>query len=515
LTGSGYTNAIVEDNPGHSVGLIVQQNTSVGICSWYPNPEDKSVVVAFDHPASTAVLSGPNAALQSKALILAPGTQGEVMLTHYFLAGHDRTGADAIEAVRSLNADADLKKSIAEWHDWFAGVPAAYDLSRIKDPRGRLLMEGALVVLKTNQSRDGGFFAHATYYREGYVRDAAMAVRGLLATGHTEEAKQWLLWCDKKFSIDHHFGDAMSCSVSLDDKSGVGDRGDLRVEEPGWILLCARDYYAKTHDLAFLKSINRTLCYSAEVQLQEAQANGEKLSFNGDETEICTAIDVTSTGSSEHNTDARQWSLSSVAMAIASLDFFIDYLKATDINPTSYRNSLTNTTTNLVEEKGRLIAAMDRDFWRTDVPEIPGGFHDFFRAKTDGSWPKARLVNFTLMPVFFGTDYPRDEKSKDVAAMAQYFDAKSGFLPLVPGAGTGMEGHDLGYLLWDLVEMGDARKDAVYSALVNGKTPDAWGAFSEAYDSQGQPNGHDLRSLETGINVSAIAKYWGLGGSEK
>jgi hypothetical protein len=39
---------------------------------------------------------------------------------------------------------------------------------------------------------------------------------------------------------------------------------------------------------------------------------------------------------------------------------------------------------------------------------------------------------------------------------------------------------------------------------------DCWGSFNEAYNADGARNDHDLRSLETGINVSAIAKYWGL-----
>jgi hypothetical protein len=119
-------------------------------------------------------------------------------------------------------------------------------------------------------------------------------------------------------------------------------------------------------------------------------------------------------------------------------------------------------------------------------------------------------VNFTLMPVFLGTPYPEEEKVKDVAAMATFFNPRTGFLPLVPSADNGMEGHDLGYLLWDLVETGDWRKNEVYNALVNGPTVGCWGAFSEAYDGEGHANDHDLRSLETGVNVSALAKYWGL-----
>ena len=36
-------------------------------------------------------------------------------------------------------------------------------------------------------------------------------------------------------------------------------------------------------------------------------------------------------------------------------------------------------------------------------------------------------------------------------------------------------------------------------------------SFNEAYDDKGRPNGNDLRSLETGVNLTALAKYWGLG----
>jgi hypothetical protein len=119
------------------------------------------------------------------------------------------------------------------------------------------------------------------------------------------------------------------------------------------------------------------------------------------------------------------------------------------------------------------------------------------------------------MPVFDGTPYSAEEKKKDVEAIAYYFNPTTGFLQLVPGADTGFDGHDLGYLLWGLVEIDDPRKEEVYKALVNGPTADCWGSFNEAYDTTGHPNGHDLRSLETGVNISAIAKYWDLGPESK
>jgi hypothetical protein len=198
-------------------------------------------------------------------------------------------------------------------------------------------------------------------------------------------------------------------------------------------------------------------------------------------------------------------------MAAAALDFYIDYVKLSGGDPASYHNAQDNTTSDLHVRLKNLVAAMDRDFWRTDVPAAPGGFHDFFRLKSDGSLPKARLTNFTLMPVFLGTPYPATEKAADVNVIATLFDQKHGFLPLVPGTGGGMEGHDLGYLLGDLVKMGDPRKEQVYRALGDGPTVDCWGAFCEAYDRNGNPNSHDLRSLETGTNVTALAMYWGLG----
>jgi hypothetical protein len=511
-TDGGYTHALVADSASHPVGFTIQADTSIGVPFGGNNSVNKSVVIAFCDPAGVASVDGQGATVQTRPMQLAPHAQDEVTLTHYFRASGAMTDSQAVDAIRALDSHANLRKSIGDWKAWFAQVAPAYALSGVKEDRARQLLEGALFVLKTNQSQDGGVIAHTTFYKEGYVRDAAMAIRGLLAAGHTDEAKKWLIWIDKKLSIHGHLGDAMSCEASLDDKSNSFDMGNMDVEEPGWVLLCARDYYAQTRDLDFLKSIDHTLAFCADVQLKDAAANGDKLSFNGDETEICGAVDIHPTNMAGGGDAAtHEWSLSSVAMAAASIEFYAEYVKAKGVDPASYHNGQTNTTMDLNAEVKNLVSAMDRDFWRTDVPESPAGFHDFFRVMADGSWPKARDVNFTLMPVFFGTPYTMDEKIKDVAAMAQLFDPKTGFLQLVPGANTGMEGHDLGYLLWGTVETGDWRKEQVYAALINGPTADCWGSFNEAYDSNGHPNDHDLRSLETGINVGAIAKYWGLG----
>ncbi len=189
-TDNGYTSAPAADAAGHAAGFTVQADTSAGVPYGGNNPVDKSVVIAFDDPTSTSATDGPNASVQTKAIPLAPGAEHEVTLIHYFRAGHDFADARAIDAIRALDNRANLQKSIDDWQAWFANVAPAYALSRVKEDRARVLLEGALVILKTNQSADGGIIAHTTFYKEGYVRDAAMAVRGLLAAGHTDEAKK-------------------------------------------------------------------------------------------------------------------------------------------------------------------------------------------------------------------------------------------------------------------------------------------------------------------------------------
>ena len=498
LTAGGCTHSVALDAAGKPSGILAGGDGG------------KSVLIAFNETSGTAASNARDAMVETPPMQLPPGSKREVTLTHYFRTGHALTESACIDAIRHLDGNSSLVKAIAEWQGWFHNVPAAYRLSRIKEDRARVLMEGALMILKTNQAKDGGIIAHTTFYKSGYVRDAAMAIGGLLAAGHTDEAKQWLVWIDRQLLVHGHLDDSMSCGVSLDEKSGSFDMGDMNVEETGWVLLVARDYYKRTHDLDFLKSIDRTLRFCMDIQLKEAAANGDKLPFNGDETEICGAVGLNGTGI-HSGVQSDTWSLSSVAMAAASLEFYTEYVKLRGDDPATYHNAQDHTTVDLHARLKDLVSAMDRDFWRTDVPAAPGGIHDFFRGKSNGSWPTGRLVNFTLMPVFFGTPYAADEKAKDVAAIAALFDQKNGFLQLVPGSPSGMEGHDLGYLLWDLVETGDWHKEPVYRALVDGPTVDCWGSFCEAYDTTGHANDHDLRSLETGINVRSLAKYWGLG----
>ena len=514
--GDGISHGLVLDNDSHCAGVFLRGAPLNGTSHYAGHHAiEASAVAAFADPGATAFRTGSVYTLETPLSRIAPKGSCQVTLCHYF---HEANMPDSqcITAARAFDAGGELGKSIRAWQAWFANVPPAYRLSNIKDDRARTLVEGALSVIKTNQSMDGGFVANISFFREGFWRDTVLGLRAMGATGHFDELKRWLPWANHVFDHFGHIPDCASCMASFDDDTEIWDMGNTGVEGPAYVLLCARDYEAATHDCATLHSVDKMLRFCMEEQLRQAVANGDKLEFNGDETEVCGAVDITAAGTEMRiPAQLKDWSLSSVAICAASLDFFIKYIEECGENPAAYHSSLTGTTLNLHDQLAALIAAMDRDFWRTDVPEFPDGFHDSFRLKADGAWPKRRVANLCLMPVYFQTPCDGEKKAKDVRAVAHYFDAKTGFLQLVPGGDTGFDGHDLGYLLWGLVEIGDSHKEAIYQALVNGPTCDSWGSFNEAYDTNGVPNDHDLRTMESGVNVSAIAKYWKLGNPEK
>ena len=502
---------MAEAPSGSGAVMVRATRAAATLFTHYPNQIEGAAVIAFAGPSPAATRQGSSYILASAPLELAPGSTEEIALVHAF-PPVEVTARINPEIFTLSHAEHDLDQSIAQWQHWFEAVSPSYRLERIPDRRGRRLVEGALAVIKTNQSVDGGFAANLTFFSQGFTRDSILGLRAMSATGHLDEVKRWLLWEGRKFALCGHICDASVCSISPSDPSIEFDMGNIGVEGTALCVLCARDYYIATYDLETLRGLDKLLRYCIEIQLQQARANGYRLEFNGDETEVCGAVEIKQAGTLERlDICDRDWSLSSVALCAASLDFYQQYLRTLGENPAAYHSTREGKTLDLPQEQARLVAAMERDFWRTDVPGLETGFHDAFRIKADGAWPLHRLANVSLMPVYWGTPYPRAAQAADVAAIAHYFDPRTGFLPLVPEADTGFDGHDLGYLLWGLVETGNSAKTGVYRALVNGPTSDCWGAFHEAYDAAGVPNDHDLRTMETGVNVSAIARYWNLG----
>ena len=250
-TGPGRTQSVVNDQEQHPCGarFTMDKSINIPILRAPKGIEDRSVVIAFSETGADASFDSgaKNWIIPSRRKHVEAGGSYDALLVHYFTRGDQQSDAACLAAMGGLNGRADLEKSITDWQAWFAGVPAAYRLEKVTDPRSRDLLEGALAILKTNQSLDGGFVANETFYVQGFIRDTVFAVRGLVATGHFEETKQWLAWCNRKFELYGHFADCASCEPSLDDSVNSSfDLGNQDVEGPALVLLCARDYYRAT-----------------------------------------------------------------------------------------------------------------------------------------------------------------------------------------------------------------------------------------------------------------------------
>lgn len=502
------------NNQEHWIDLKLDTSLKCVRDHFCTNWADRFVTIAFDKPTPNVAATNGGFVFGTALETIAPHASSDTVLYHWM----NYTNAVDIKQILKRNSSRDLADCITWWWAWFNGVSPEYSINRIKNLRARDLVEGGLAFLKMNESCDGGIVANERGWNMSYVRDAYCGLRGLTTFGHFEESKRFIQWLDHQYSVHGLIPNAAPGGSDTyahpNGNNGTNcSEANAAVEVTALYILAARDYYNGTHDLTTLTNVDASLRYSMDIQLKNAITNGYRLEFSGDETELCGASDVAGLRDEGFNRKLGQyWSMTSIALCAASLNFYIQYLKAKGEDPANYVNLQNHQTLNLNNELVKLQDALERDFWRTNVPGCPKGFHDWFRVKSDSAWPAGRLLNFTLYPVYYGTPlkYPEHGKS-DVEAMKQFFNPSTPLLPVTGIPGRKSLGHDLGYLLWGLVAVGDPEKQRVYIALVNGPTTGCWGTYHEAYAGDGTPNMNGLRSFETGVNLSAIGKYWGVG----
>jgi hypothetical protein len=353
-----------------------------------------------------------------------------------------------------------------------------------------------------------------------------------VATGHVAESEAYLQFMDQVYLQAGYIPD-WADMVPGPCPNGVACWGPAAwgytapengaAEITALYLLTARDYYVslssrgqQAQALAFLASINASLQYAMDVQLEYAAEPGEnwRMRFEGDETE--TGGDGIGVAAPIAETD---FSLASTAMAAASLDFYIQYVRASSGDPDHYTNSLTGQTGSLQAALVNFEDAIDT-FWLTDPTW--GTLHNWWQYSGDQTEP---LTSYTLFPEYLHTplnnSHTGDDGRADVLAMRQFYLTDSvtgyGYLPKQPVASGGFlddyDGHGLGYFLYDLVRIGDPLKDAVYNDLVRGPSVGAWGTYWDVYWPYGRrvAENRGLRPFESGVNVTAIAAYWSLG----
>jgi len=426
---------------------------------------------------------------------LSPGQTYSTGLYHSQHDDDSNAERSYVNDIRRRTPEADLARSLAEWKRWLAQGKA---LSRlIPNARAREMVEGCLLACKMQQDRDGGTMAGARRYANSYVRDTHGAVRLFLATGHMAEAKKAIETIDHKWSVGGFIPNYWSMgSDSFLGRSFVNDDSEI----PAYYVLMIRDYFAATKDARFVDQIEPSMKWAIDAQLGFMEKNGWRITFNGDETEqYCCREDGQEYGGfpAFKEWSPTAWSFPSAALACASTQFYIDYLRS---------KGRTDEASACGAKLGQVKDAIDATFLRRDLTP---GIHAWKRDR-DGGWPTTTLPNYDLIPLWIGARLNGDRENADALAMVSFLDPKTGYLPTAPPAVEGFCGHNLGYLLYDLKKLNDPRAAAVLHTMLNSKLLGCWGTVSEFYGPGGTSNGHNFREFEGGIDAEAVVRYYGL-----
>ncbi len=147
--------------------------------------------------------------------------------------------------------------------------------------------DSVAVLIKAQQSAEGAVLAGHNYHL-GYVRDQYGISRGLLALGHTAEARRilefyWEVW--QRHGLIHN-AQAAGQDAGVDGVFHVHEND--RSEITGYLIMQAFDLLVMTSDEDFIQTIFPMLEWAFEAQ--KAELAGGMLPFNGDETYIAGGI---------------------------------------------------------------------------------------------------------------------------------------------------------------------------------------------------------------------------------
>lgn len=449
--------------------------------------------ITFSEPCTTRLV-GQNYEISTNQITISPATSYNTGIYHYLHVEENLAPKYYVSHIRSRQPLVDLKTCIDEWNSW---IEAGHMYEKqIVDQKAHNVIEDILVLVRMQQNRDGGFIATARKYHFAYIRDSHGAARMLLMTGHTEEVKRLIQNINRKWKIAGYIPNYWS--MGSDKFIGHSDNDSSEITALYTFMI--RDYYNKTKDIVFVDSVYNSLKWAVDAQVDYMSKNGWKIDFNGDETErYCVSIDGMEYGAGWEglkNWDQKNWSMSSSAEAVASIQYFIDYLilKGNTELAASY-------STNLSIIKN----AIDSTYWRTDL--VPN-MHDWSKKRKDSTWYPYRVSNFSMIPLWVGAQLNSNRQNDDALAIKSFVNNASGYLALAPGSTPGMCGHTLPLMLYCLKKLDDPKASDIYNTIMNKRYLSCWGTVSEYYGPYGTANGHNNRVFESGILGEAIIRYF-------
>jgi hypothetical protein len=431
--------------------------------------------------------------LKTEEFILRKGNTFKAALYHYqHYKEAGKQPAYYINFIKARKIDADLQLSISDWMSWMAKGKMFDD--KVKEQKARDIIEGSLLTVKMLQDTSGGLIAGLGEYPHSYVRDSHGACRLFTITEHYDELKKVIQTICNKTTLWGHIPNAWQMGANT---WHLYKFNNPNAETPAYFVCLIKYYFENTRDQKFVESIFPFIKNAIDVQNIDMRANNWRIDFNGDETERYTVrtdgdtygmlADWTS------NEDCKNWSFPSCVMALASTNFFVEYLQATG------RVELAQT---YAEQAEKIKTSIDKTFWRSDLK-----IHDWCR-KLDNSWPRYRIPNYTMLPVWIGVELKENKQNSDVIAMKQYLNPVTGYLPTAPGDVEGFSGHNLAYMLYALKKLHDPKADDLFKTLMTAPLISCWGTVSEFYGPNGTPNGHLLNPFSTGIMGEALLRYF-------
>lgn len=431
------------------------------------------------------------------------------------------TLSELADLVAALPA-AQMQAATEVWWERFTHVRAVRTDHRvIAEPTIAELLDGVAVLLKAQQSCDGGVMA-GHYYPLAYVRDQYGASRGMLALGMYEEARAGLQFRADKLA---HFGTLQTAeSMGTDCARHVHENDD--VEGPGYLILQARDYLAATGDVAFVRGLMPMLQWCWDVQRRHLW--GGLLPFNGDETYVAGGFFPRS-GLTQGSADA------TLVFAEAGA-WLAAWAGEQGLWPTAYaeaqralaaqaaaayrrhflRDGRLYANAPIREELGSLPVHRHgvceaRCGWFGWTERSPNGRYLCPVCAAKGDLPSERpapmvVHSVSLLPVYLGSELLSDAELRRLADGVLSEARDDGHIPSVPGT-TGCVGYDPGLLLMTLTKLGHPAVDRALSRLLS--MADDAGAWNEYYGEGDRVRVANCRARpwESGVNAAAVVAY--------
>jgi hypothetical protein len=442
------------------------------------------------------------------------------------------------EAAQKLTSSEIIGRARTWWKDFTARRTDFEDRLPAELPlRQKLLgiIDDVSVMIRVQQAEAGAVIAGYPYPL-GYVRDQYGVSRGLLALGYTGEAKKILefYWkCWKKNGVIHN-----AQGIGLDGIFHIHENDE--VEIPGYLMVQAFDYLARTGDAAFIETIFPMLEWCWTVQVRNLA--GWMLPFNGDETYVAGGIlprSVLNDGSAEATMlfinggekfidwikKHREWPGSKILEGEQVLDSTVNHFRRNFwvrgqlitnnpdrlnfIAPPRFRHGV-------CERSGPdCIISGKGGFGGIDWTERDAnGRYQCPACLSLGPLPKSdkvryNLISVSLTPLYMGSSLFRSEELKPIVEKIYSSFITTGILSsAVDSTGSPSSrisvGYDYGFLLNAMLETGIKNTQPVYEKAIS--VTDSTGVWSEYYDNN-QPRGTRYRPWESAINIEALLKF--------